>query len=73
MYIANCMWKTCIAEGITKKQFADKGMMPRPDSIEAFLRLLPMGFDPEVAGDTKATLQFDSGYESVFQKIVNVW
>lgn len=32
--IANCVWKTCIAEGITKKQFADKDMTPRPDSIE---------------------------------------
>ncbi|MDY6933030.1 MAG: NAD(P)H-dependent oxidoreductase [Spirochaetota bacterium] len=57
--IANCMWGSCIAEGITKKKFAKKGMMPRPDSVETFLLLMPMGFNPEAAGDTKATLQFE--------------
>jgi multimeric flavodoxin WrbA len=57
--IANCMWKSCIAEGITKKEFAKKDMRPRPDSVESFLLLMPMGFHPEAAGDTNATLQFE--------------
>ena len=57
--VANCVWKTCIAEGITKEKFAQEEMRPRPDSIEAFLLLMPMGFNPEAAGDTKATLQFE--------------
>ncbi len=57
--ITNCMWGTCIAEGITKKKFAQEDMMPRPDSIDAFLLLMPMGFNPEAAADTKATLQFE--------------
>jgi len=57
--IANCMWKTCITEGVTLKKFGDEGMRPRPDSIEAFLLLMPIGFDPEAASDTKATLQFE--------------
>ncbi|MBW2657150.1 MAG: NAD(P)H-dependent oxidoreductase [Deltaproteobacteria bacterium] len=57
--ITNCMWGTCIAEGITKKKFAKEDMIPRPDSIETFMLLMPMGFNPERAGDTKATLQFE--------------
>jgi len=57
--ITNCMWRTCIAEGITKKKFAKEGMMPRPDSIATYMLLMPMGFNPESAGDTKAILQFE--------------
>jgi multimeric flavodoxin WrbA len=57
--ITNCMWKTCISEGITKRKFAKKDMSPRPDSIETFMLLMPLGFKPEAAGDTKAILQFE--------------
>jgi multimeric flavodoxin WrbA/putative sterol carrier protein len=57
--IANCCWKTCIAEGVTLKKFADKDMIPRPDSVETFLLLIATGFNPEAAGDVKATLQFE--------------
>lgn len=57
--ITNCMWKTCISEGITKKKFAKEDMLPRPDSIETFMLLMPLGFNPEAAGDTKAILQFE--------------
>lgn len=57
--ITNCMWGTCIAEGITKKKFAKEDMTPRPDSVETFMLLMPMGFNPEAAGDIKATLQFE--------------
>ncbi|MCF8076901.1 MAG: SCP2 sterol-binding domain-containing protein, partial [Desulfotignum sp.] len=57
--ITNCMWGTCIAEGITKKEFEKEDMIPRADSIETFMLLLPMGFNPERAGTTQATLQFE--------------
>ena len=57
--VTNCMWKTCIAEGMTKKKFAKEGIMPRPDSIETYMLLMAMGFNPEGAGNTKATLQFE--------------
>ena len=57
--IANCCWKTCIAEGVTLKKFVDEDMIPRPDSVETFLLLMTTGFDPEAAGDIKATLQFE--------------
>ena len=57
--IANCCWKTCIAEGVTLKKFADEDMIPRPDSVETFLLQMTTGFDPESAGDIKATLQLE--------------
>ena len=57
--ISNIMWRTCIAEGVTPKEMRQKGLVPRPDSIEAFMTFLPMGFDPNGAGDTRATIQFD--------------
>ena len=57
--VGNLFWKTCIDEGVTPKEFKEKGMAPRPDSIESFMMILPMGFNSEKAGDTKATLQFD--------------
>jgi multimeric flavodoxin WrbA len=57
--VSNCMWRTCISEGHTRKKFEKEGMMPRPDSIKTFMHIMPMGFNPEAAGDTKATFQFE--------------
>lgn len=57
--IGNLIWKTCIAEGVTPREFRQKGMFPRPDSIEAFLMIMPMGFNSKGAGDTKAIMQFN--------------
>lgn len=56
--MGNLMWKTCIKEGITPKEFAEKGHIPRPDSIDTFLLIMPMGFKPDAARDLKAVLQF---------------
>jgi multimeric flavodoxin WrbA len=56
--MANLFWKTCIAEGVSPKEFGEKGMIPRPDSVEAFMFVMPMGFNPEAAGDTRAAIQF---------------
>ncbi|MCJ7594850.1 MAG: SCP2 sterol-binding domain-containing protein, partial [Desulfobacterales bacterium] len=33
--------------------------IPRPDSIETFMTIMPMGFNPEAAGETNMTLQFN--------------
>jgi hypothetical protein len=57
--MGNLFWKTCIAEGVTPKEYSEKGMAPRPDSIESFMMILPMGFNAEKAGDTRTTLQFN--------------
>jgi multimeric flavodoxin WrbA len=56
--MANLFWKTCIAEGLSPKEFAEKGLIPRPDSVEAFMFIMPMGFNPAGAGDTRAAIQF---------------
>jgi putative NADPH-quinone reductase len=56
--MANLFWKTCIAEGVSPKEFEEKGLVPRPDSVETFMFIMPMGFNPEAAGDTRATIQF---------------
>ena len=57
--IANCMWKTCIAEGITLTKFADEVMIPRPDSMEAFMAIFPLGLKAFATNGTKAVLQFN--------------
>jgi multimeric flavodoxin WrbA len=57
--IGDLMWKTCIAEGVTPKEFGERNLTPRPDSIETFMIIMPMGFNPEAAGETSATIQFN--------------
>ena len=57
--ISNLSWKSCIAEGVTPKEFEEKGLIPRPDSIETFMMILPLGFNPAGAGDGKAVVQFN--------------
>jgi hypothetical protein len=57
--MGNVFWKTCIAEGVTPKTFHEKNMVPRPDSMAAFMRLLPAGLNAEAVGDRQVILQFD--------------
>jgi multimeric flavodoxin WrbA len=57
--MGNLFWKTCISEGITPKEFEEKGLIPRPDSVETFMMVLSFGFNPANAGDTRAVLQFN--------------
>ena len=57
--ISNCMWQTCIDEGITRKKFTNNRMMPRADSIETYMLIMLMGFNSDNAGDAKVTIQND--------------
>jgi len=57
--IGNLFWKTCITEGVTPKEFEEKGLIPRPDSVETFMMILSSGFNPASAGNTNAVLQFN--------------
>jgi len=57
--IGNLYWKTCIAEGVTPKEFGEKNMVPRPDSIENFMILFPFGLNSEAVGARKVILQFN--------------
>lgn len=57
--MGNLMWKTCIAEGITPKEFGAKGLVPRADSARSFLALMQLAYNPDTARDTEARLQFN--------------
>jgi multimeric flavodoxin WrbA len=57
--VANLMWKTCIAEGLTPKEFDERGMVPRPDSLETYLMLMRFGFKPDAAVGIDKVIQFD--------------
>jgi multimeric flavodoxin WrbA len=56
--IGNNMWQSCINENVTLEEFFEKGMMPRPDSVEAFMAISVYGFNPEAIGERKVTVQF---------------
>jgi multimeric flavodoxin WrbA len=56
--MGNLYWKTCIAEGVTPKQFGEQNMVPRPDSLETFMLLFPAGLNTEAADDRRVILQF---------------
>ncbi|MBW2323382.1 MAG: flavodoxin family protein, partial [Deltaproteobacteria bacterium] len=55
--LGNLMWQTCIDEGVTPAEFQKKGMVPRPNSIETFMAVMKIGFNPEKAADTKVTMR----------------
>ncbi len=57
--MGNLFWKTCINEKVTPKEFEKKHMIPRPDSIESFMWLFPVGINSAAAGNRKIILQFD--------------
>jgi FMN-dependent NADH-azoreductase/putative sterol carrier protein len=56
--MGNVFWKTCIAEGVTIKEFVEKGLTPRPDSLETFMIILPMAFKPDGAAGLTAVIEF---------------
>jgi hypothetical protein len=55
---ANLFWKSCIAEKMTPKEFGEKKMIPRPDSLDSFMLFLPLGLNCKAACDRKVILQF---------------
>ena len=57
--ICNLMWKTCIAEGITPREFGEKGVMPRPDSISSYIELMKLGFNSDATNGLNAKIQFN--------------
>lgn len=56
--MANLFWKTCIEEGVTPREFHERNLVPRPDSIETFMMTMKRGFNADRAAQTKAVLQF---------------
>jgi len=56
--MGNLTWRSCIAENMTPREFLEKGMRPRPDSLEAFMVYSALGLNAEAAGGKKVILQF---------------
>jgi multimeric flavodoxin WrbA len=56
--ITNEFWKTCIEEKVTPKEFQEKRMVPRIDSLENFMLLLPFGLNIKAVGNNRFILQF---------------
>ena len=57
--MGNIFWKSCIAEGVSPKEFNEKEIIPRPDSIETFMAVFSFGLKAFGADDTNAILQFN--------------
>jgi hypothetical protein len=57
--IGNLMWQTCINEGVTLGEFQKRNMVPRPDSIETFITIMKIGFNPSNADNVKTAIQFN--------------
>ena len=57
--LGKMFWKSCIAEGVTPKMFEEKGLIPRPDSIDTFILVFKIGFNAQAAENMQAVLQFD--------------
>jgi putative sterol carrier protein len=70
--LGNLMWKTCIAEGITPREFGEKGVMPRPDSIFSYIELMKLGFNPGPARRLKTTIQFNFSGENLGSCILSI-
>jgi len=58
------MWQTCIAEGITPREFGEKGLIPRPDSISSYIKMMKLGFNADSANGLKTTIQFNFSGEN---------
>lgn len=43
--LANLMWSSCIAEGLTPREFRARGRPPRPETIPGFLLVMRSGFE----------------------------
>jgi multimeric flavodoxin WrbA len=56
--ISNLAWNTCITEGVTMPQFQERKMVARPDSIETFMLIMPLGFNTQVADNGRVLVQF---------------
>jgi len=57
--MGNIYWNTCIAAGVTPREFVEKKMMLRPQTLEDFLFIFPYGINGEAAGNQKTQLQFN--------------
>ena len=62
--ISNLMWQTCISEGITPREFEEKGLMPRPGSINSYIEIMKLGFNAGSTNGLEAKIQFNFSGEN---------
>jgi multimeric flavodoxin WrbA/putative sterol carrier protein len=71
---ANLFWKSCIREGLSPREFSQRNLTPRPDSLETFMIVMLAGFNAEATCSLKAFMQFNFSGEiegSCYFKIDN--
>jgi multimeric flavodoxin WrbA len=56
--LANSFWQTMVTEGLSPEEADTKGIVPRPNSLEAMMYMLSLGFNPQKAVGKKGVLQF---------------
>ncbi|MCJ8502189.1 NAD(P)H-dependent oxidoreductase [Desulfatitalea alkaliphila] len=56
--MGNLFWKSCITEQLTPRAFRRRKCVPRPDSLETFMLIMPYGINARSVGKEAATLQF---------------
>ena len=56
--LANSFWQTMTTEGLSPEEADTKGIVPRPNSMEAMMYMLSLGFNPQKAVGKKGVLQF---------------
>jgi multimeric flavodoxin WrbA/putative sterol carrier protein len=59
LQLGNLMWQTCIAEGVTPREFSQQELVPRPDSIDSYLGLMKLKFNSNGANGLNAKIQFN--------------
>lgn len=57
--LAYLAWKSMMHARMTPEVFEKKGRTPEPRSLEDFMLLMRMGFDPDAADNLKAIVQFE--------------
>jgi putative sterol carrier protein len=57
--VSNIMWKTCIKQGLSPVELQDRKIMPVPETVEEFQKIMRFAFKPAGAQGLKAVLQFD--------------
>jgi len=57
--MTNVFWRSCIREGLTPKEFRQRNLLPRPDSLETFMMIMSTGFNSGSAANLNATVQFN--------------
>jgi multimeric flavodoxin WrbA len=57
--MTNVFWRSCIREGLTPKEFHQRNLVPRPDSLETFMMIMSWGFNTTSAANLRAVIQFN--------------